>query len=350
MAMSRTGIVLYVFLILITCSSCKKEGGRIPEWSWPEHNGSGSGSKDPNPSIVSLGWINQAGRFGTLPGYINVYRSPDSLSGKKAIAYIAVADMSKGKWDVLGDIAHSATANGFGAGALNTPAQFYAKKNAPVIINAGLFFGANKFYYSQSLVFRNGEMLAPNQNYYSEDWITIWYPTLGVFSQSDDGSFQTSWTYYTNAGINYSYTEPAKNDMTKEPLQVPGATFPVTAKVFQAKTAIGGVSVLLKEGVVKNTYIEELLDVSGATDQPRTAIGITADRKLIFFVCEGRQMTSGVAGLTTGNVADVLKKIGCIDALNLDGGGSSCMLVNGMETIKPSDGRQRSVLTALSLQ
>jgi exopolysaccharide biosynthesis protein len=36
--------------------------------------------------------------------------------------------------------------------------------------------------------------------------------------------------------------------------------------------------------------------------------------------------------------------------LNLDGGGSSCMLVNGMETIKPSDGSQRAVVTAIGLK
>ena len=42
--------------------------------------------------------------------------------------------------------------------------------------------------------------------------------------------------------------------------------------------------------------------------------------------------------------AAVLKAQGCTEALNLDGGGSSCMLINGKETIKPSDGHQRAVL------
>jgi exopolysaccharide biosynthesis protein len=35
--------------------------------------------------------------------------------------------------------------------------------------------------------------------------------------------------------------------------------------------------------------------------------------------------------------AKILLDLGCYEALNLDGGGSSCMLVNGKETIKPSD-------------
>jgi exopolysaccharide biosynthesis protein len=33
----------------------------------------------------------------------------------------------------------------------------------------------------------------------------------------------------------------------------------------------------------------------------------------------------------------MLKEVGCIEALNLDGGGSSCLLINGKQTIDPSD-------------
>ena len=71
---------------------------------------------------------------------------------------------------------------------------------------------------------------------------------------------------------------------------------------------------------------------------------------MIIFVCEGINMTEGVAGLTTANVAKVMKDLGCTEALNLDGGGSSCMLVNGKETIKGSDGKQRKVLTAVGIK
>ena len=34
---------------------------------------------------------------------INVYKSPETLEGKKAIAYIAVGDMSKAAFGVLGE-------------------------------------------------------------------------------------------------------------------------------------------------------------------------------------------------------------------------------------------------------
>ena len=61
-------------------------------------------------------------------------------------------------------------------------------------------------------------------------------------------------------------------------------------------------------------------------------------------------MTSGVYGFTTGEVAEILYSLGCVEAMNLDGGGSSCMLINGKETIKVSDGTQRSVASALMLK
>ena len=67
-------------------------------------------------------------------------------------------------------------------------------------------------------------------------------------------------------------------------------------------------------------------------------------------MCEGREMTEGVKGLTTADVANVLLDLGCVEAINLDGGGSSCMLVNGKETIKVSDGAQRAVASAVFIK
>ena len=165
-----------------------------------------------------------------------------------------------------------------------------------------------------------------------------------------DGTFQTTWTYQASDGINYCYPAPADNDINKDPLKAPSSTFPNGAKALEATTGIGGVTVLLRAGEIKNTYVEEMLDISAASNQPRTAIGITTNKKMIIFVCEGRNMTEGVAGLTTANVAKVMKDLGCTEALNLDGGGSSCMLVNGKETIKGSDGKQRKVLTAVGIK
>lgn len=335
--------------------ACSSEDTSVPAWPWNDTGGSTNTETENNPTIVSAGWTNVGTTYGELPSYISVYKSPSTLASKTAIAYIAVADMSKATFNVMGDIAWNATAQGNGATSVKTLTDFYTGNKSAIVINGGLFFYDNSnlttgFYYSQSLLVKEGVMLSPNQNYYSVDWITMWYPTIGAFCQMKDGTFKAVWTYCTSDGTNYWYDAPADNDATKTPLAVPSATFPSTGTVLDAKTAIGGVSVLLHGGVIKNTYVQEMLDVSAASNQPRTAIGITSDNKLIMFVCEGREMTSGVLGLTTADVAQVMKDLGCTEALNLDGGGSSCMLVNGKETIKPSDGEERKVLDACCLK
>ena len=65
-------------------------------------------------------------------------------------------------------------------------------------------------------------------------------------------------------------------------------------------------------------------------------MGYTKDNKLIILVIEGRH--PGIAeGVTLIQEARIFKELGCWEALNLDGGGSSCLLINGKETIKVSD-------------
>ncbi|HRP54411.1 phosphodiester glycosidase family protein [Agriterribacter sp.] len=113
---------------------------------------------------------------------------------------------------------------------------------------------------------------------------------------------------------------------------------------WKMRTAVGGGPVLLQEGEIKVTNNEELKFAGKAIEDkhPRTGMGYTRNNKLIILVIEGRN--KGVAeGATLLQEAQLLKELGCWEALNLDGGGSSCMLVNGRETIHPSDKKQRPV-------
>ncbi|MFM7223568.1 MAG: phosphodiester glycosidase family protein, partial [Bacteroidota bacterium] len=68
---------------------------------------------------------------------------------------------------------------------------------------------------------------------------------------------------------------------------------------------------------------------------PRTAMGYTRDGKLIIMAVQGRMKNA--VGATLDDLAILLNELGCYEAINLDGGGSSCLLINGKETIKPSD-------------
>lgn len=111
------------------------------------------------------------------------------------------------------------------------------------------------------------------------------------------------------------------------------------------RTAIGGGPVIVQDGKVFITNEEERMFTGKARldKHPRTCIGYTKDGKLIIIVIQGR--SPGIAeGATLEQEAKMLVDLGCIEGLNLDGGGSSCMLINGKETVTPSDkGVQRPV-------
>ena len=114
---------------------------------------------------------------------------------------------------------------------------------------------------------------------------------------------------------------------------------------WKMQTAVGGGPVLLQNGEIRITNEEEVMFTGKAINDkhPRTAMGYTKDGRLIILVIQGRY--PGIAeGATLNEEAQLFKELGCWEALNLDGGGSSCMLVNGKTTITPSEkGIQRPV-------
>ena len=79
-----------------------------------------------------------------------------------------------------------------------------------------------------------------------------------------------------------------------------------------------------------------------AERHPRTAIGFNADStRLYFVVVDGRHMTS--VGVTLKEFKGIFDALGAVTAVNLDGGGSSCILANGEVLNHPSDGPVRAV-------
>lgn len=329
--------IAFAFIGLVfSTSSCSNDNTNTPVWKWEDPK---VDVTNPDSAIIVQGWTLQTG-YGDLPSYIRVYKSPATLQGKSAIAYIALADMNKNAvFNVLGN------SKGY-----KTPSDFYNEEKASIVMNGGYFWAGS----SLSMLCRDGNVVSPNnQIEYRQSAKVLYYPTRGAFGLMNDGTYKVNWIY-TNNGVTYSYPSPANNKSGASPLQMPSASFPAGATVWKAKTAIGAGPVLIKDGKYINSYAEELFDsdsgIGPESNNPRTAIGITKQNQLIFFVCEGRNMTQGVVGFTLNEVAKILQSLGCTEALNLDGGGSSCMLVNGKGTIKPSDGKERSIVTAVSLK
>jgi len=108
----------------------------------------------------------------------------------------------------------------------------------------------------------------------------------------------------------------------------------------------GGQPVILKDGVVLDTegYLDHLV-----ANNPRTAVGYNDKNELVMLVVDGRSATSD--GCVSKELADIMKNVGCSDALNFDGGGSSTMYCGPKLGIinNPSDGNPRAVTNGLFL-
>lgn len=344
-----------VFLTILLCvaASCSQAASTdMPAWRWDDSVTPEDTRVEPFPFMTEKGWTNVTDRYPAVPEGLALYKSPSEMGGQKVIAYVAVADLSRIGWDVrsIDDPSLSGTAD-----ALKTPSQYFQETASPVILNGGYFFVEGGKRYNASVAVSAGRFYGVNINYASLDWETMYYPTRGVFYAA--GKQQaTGWTYWGGGARHYLYEVPAANAWDADPLPVPDAAFPGPAKDFAPETAIGGGPVLIKGGEVVNTWKEELFYGDSADDKmpearhPRSAIGCTDDGLLFLFVCEGRGMTEGVSGMTFAEEALVLKDLGCTEALNLDGGGSSCLLVQGQETIKVSDGEQRPVGSVVILK
>ena len=98
---------------------------------------------------------------------------------------------------------------------------------------------------------------------------------------------------------------------------------------------------LLKDGAVTVEPCDSYLCLR----HPRTAVGIMADGRVLLVVVDGRSLRSGGASIV--GLANLMRSLGAVDALNLDGGGSSTMVVNGRVVNSPSDGHERAVTSAL---
>lgn len=73
----------------------------------------------------------------------------------------------------------------------------------------------------------------------------------------------------------------------------------------------------------------------------RTAVGLTADKHLILVTVEGPH--------TLWDVAKMLRKLGCVEAMNLDGGGSTTMVIGDRIVTRNKDSHQRRVATSLAI-
>jgi exopolysaccharide biosynthesis protein len=267
-----------------------------------------------------------------LPPSIHVFRSTDSLDGFPSVAWYVSARL-KDK-----NIQFAATT---GQGKRFTPAQYYQIEQFPLlVVNCSYFsFIDNQNW---SLVVKDGKMQAYNVTSLrgtGNDSLFYYYPTRGAIGIDRKRRADVAWTFTdTTRQWPYAFEEMPVVAKGKDTFPTIYNLADIEWKWWKMRTAVGGGPVLIHDGKIGITNREEQL-FPGKPDgehDPRTAMGYTRDGRLIILVIQGR--TPGIAaGATLQKEAELLLQLGCYEALNLDGGGSSCLLINGKETIRPSD-------------
>ena len=289
------------------------------------------------PASAQIKWTRVDSGYGQLPFSIQLFKTTDSLNGRPFIAMYTLINLKDRKLEVTTQT---------GKGKRLTPSQYFYTENEPYIVVNGSFFNT-RTGDNLSVVIKEGQMLAYNvPALKSKQSDSFYYPTRSAIGFTKSKRPDVAWLFTDTAG-QWPYAFQERPIVAKGKNPDPSFNDLHTIdfwRWWKKYTAIGGGPVLVKDGAVMITNKEEQMFVNGENDRhPRTAMGYTADRKLIILVIQGR--FPGIAeGATLNEEAKILAGLGCVEALNLDGGGSSCMLVNGRETIKPSDkGGQRAV-------
>lgn len=232
-----------------------------------------------------------------------------------------------------------------------TPYQFYIKNNQPTIVVNGTFFSFTT-NENLNLVIDDGQILA-NGNYTisRKDTLLYFHPMQSAIGISKKRKADIAWVYSDKSLANVFATQSplpliknTKANIQYQDFKTETNKLNTPLKKWKMQTAIGGGPVLIQDGIIAISNDAEWKFASKAIHDkhPRTAMGYTTDDRLIILVVQGR--SPDASGVSLIELAQIMKDLNCKEAINLDGGGSTCLLINGKEAIKPSDATgQRAV-------
>lgn len=293
-------------------------------------------------------WVNG------YPKGVTVEEFEDTFTdGQKCLGFIATIDFKANP---------NLTFNCMLSKSKKKPTEFFSNfsdnsTQACLAINAGYFSGST----SVSMCIHQGKVKQrawPSFNWPNdENAQNVIYPVRSAIGQNRDGSFEIHWAYCTNVSMAEHTAFPSaldNNEKTQTFMsEPPAADYCEGTFTWEPYEAVGAGPRLVQDGrdVAVENYWAECLDAGGTSGLirvNRTAAGYTADGKLVLIVADGRG-SRGSAGFTLSELAQKFISLGCTDAINLDGGGSTCMVGSDGEILnRPSDAAgERSVSTAI---
>lgn len=282
-------------------------------------------------------WVRVDSLYTPLPSSIQVWKSITPVDNKPSIVYLVRANLSDPNLIFTADTSYKRRL---------TPRQFFEKNKEPLLVVNTSFFS---FTTNQNLnvLIRDGIQLAfqvhaiPGKG---RDTLTWKHPLGSAIGINKKLKADVAWVF-TDSFSKYPLAiqapvSPLKDSHSVFTKKTFKALTPLDnrAKRWKMKTAVGGGPVLVQRNAIAISNEQEMKFTGRAIEDrhPRTAIGYSKDGWLLILVAEGRR--PGIAeGLTLKQTAQLLLEWDCEEGLNLDGGGSSSLLINGKRTITPSD-------------
>jgi exopolysaccharide biosynthesis protein len=110
----------------------------------------------------------------------------------------------------------------------------------------------------------------------------------------------------------------------------------------------GGPLLLWRGHRIEEPEVESISKVFFLARHPRTAVGVREDGTLLFVTVDGRRPEESV-GMSLPELTDLMIELGCVSAINLDGGGSTTMVIEGKVVNRPSGSSPRRNADAILL-
>jgi hypothetical protein len=123
-------------------------------------------------------------------------------------------------------------------------------------------------------------------------------------------------------------------------------TLPFDGAPGAVEELVGGFPLLLVAGASALDRVPAIREAFAARRHPRTAVGLRPDGTVLLVVVDGRQPGHS-DGMTLAELNDLLRELGATEAVNLDGGGSTALVLGGRLVNRPSDPQERPVANAL---
>lgn len=160
----------------------------------------------------------------------------------------------------------------------------------------------------------------------------------GIVSSINEDVYEATWGQFAIVSENPYVKELAQTDDTVVVQRKAACGFE------DVQWAIGAYGALVVDGV----SLEVIPSGAGVNDRhPRTAVGVKSDGTVFFVTVDGRQEADDMDGMTLYELSELMAYFGAVDAYNLDGGGSTTMIIESGSNYEvlntPSDGIERMV-------